>query len=83
MELDVLGRGPAELDHRARPAQDLFDGALDPTRVVAKRRPRVGVLDQREEAAGRGVAGGLVSGDHEQEEVREQLEVRDRRTVEA
>ena len=68
-ELDVGGRGAAEVVDRRRPAQDLVGRQRHQLGVVAQALELVGVLDQREQALGDRVARGLVAGDGEQQEV--------------
>ena len=70
----VLGDRAAEVDDRRRPAHDLLDrGGRQAVDVVEPALLLVGVLGQRDEAVGDGVAGGLVAGHDEQDEERRQL----------
>src|SRR5437016_3629349 len=74
--LDVLGSGAAELNHRADPADHLLDRRRHEVRVTAELLELGGILDQREQAAGRGVPRRLVPGDDEEDVVGEQLPLR-------
>ena len=80
-DLGVAGGGAVEPLHDARPAQDLLDGAGDQVRVGAQLGERVGVVEQRADAAGCGVARGVVPGEGEQPEEDEDLAVVERTAV--
>ncbi len=80
-ELEVLRRRPRELDHRSRPAHDLLDGRIDELRIALQLVPLAGILEQREQAPGHRIARRLVARDHQQHEVREQLDRRQQRPV--
>ena len=75
--LDVLRGRAAELDDRRDPAHDLLHCRPDQRRIGAELLELARVLDQREQAAGRGVAGGLVARHHQQDEVRQELPLGD------
>jgi hypothetical protein len=78
-EQDVGRGGAGELHHRRRPAEDLLGRRLDePVRVGGQPVPLLGVLEQGMEAAGDGVARGLVPRPDEQHEVAVQLLVGER-----
>ena len=72
-QLDVAGRGPAEVVDGGGPAQELLDGVRDQVRVRLQLGELVGVLEQRQHRVGDGVPGGLVAGDDEQQEVAVEL----------
>ena len=74
MRAPSCGDGAAEVDHRGGPAHDLLDrGRRQRVEVGHPAVPLLGVLGEGEEAVGDGVAGGLVAGDHEEDEERRQL----------
>ena len=68
-ELGVAGGGAAEVVDRGRPAEDLVGRRSGQARVVAEPLELVGVLEQGEQTVGDGVAGRLVAGDRQQQEV--------------
>jgi hypothetical protein len=74
-QLHVAGGGARELDDRGDPADGLLDGALHQRSVRGEILPLARVVDEGLDAAGHGVARGLVSGHDQQEVVGEQLEV--------
>ena len=84
VELDVLGRGPAELDDGAGPAHDLLGRrACHGHRIALELRELAPVVHEGAEATGDRVPRRLVPGDDEQHEVGHQLERRDRLSVHA
>ena len=74
-QLDVVGRGAAEVHHRRAPAQHLLDRGADERPVGPQLRELVGVLVQGDHPVRDEVAGGLVAGDREQQEEQVDLEV--------
>ena len=75
-ERDVARRGAAVVGGGARPAQDLLDGAGHERPVGAQRAHLLGMLGEREQAAGDRVARGLGAGDEQQRQERDDLGVR-------
>ena len=72
-ELGVARRGAAEVHDRRHPAQHLLDRGRQQRQVGEQARALLGVLDQRQHAAGDQVARGLVAGHGEQQEERVEL----------
>ncbi len=77
----VFGRGPRELNNRRRPAHDLFHRRVDQPGIALELLPLGRMLDESQQAAGGRVARGLVAGHHQQEIVRQHLELRYRLAI--
>src|SRR5262249_34008332 len=68
MHLGVTLRNAREVDDRCHPPQHFLHGDWDSIEIVDQLLPLVLVLDQRAHAAGCGVSGGVVAGEHQQGE---------------
>ena len=81
VQLCIGGGGAAKMVHRGRPAEDLAGGERIQVWVRAQPFQLFGVVDQRQQPLGDRVAGGLVAGDREQQEVDVELVLGQRAAV--
>ena len=76
-DLRVSSEGAGEVRHRSHPAQELLDRHRDALRLGAQQLQLFRVLQERDDAAGDEIAGGLAAGVVQQHEEQVQVDLRE------